>query len=172
LDTAVIKIDSSCPAGNSDCAKKRAKEIDNGKPSPYAICASACAFVLAGGIQRYASALTQVGVHQPQSFTTYVRLRRVYRVTISPYGRKTKTLISESKVGQNTVRTETNERQYREMREFLAAMGIGALLFHSLDDTRRTSLNKVHNEPEHGFGASAKCGSTRDGTYLSADNRG
>jgi hypothetical protein len=125
LDTAVIKIDSSCPAGDSDCAKKRAKGIDNGKPSPYAICASACAFVLAGGIQRYASALTQVGVHQPQSFTTYVRLRRVYRVTISPYGRKTKTLISESRVGQNTVRTETNERQYREMREFLAAMGIG-----------------------------------------------
>ena len=71
------------------------------------------------------SPLTQVGVHQPQSITTYVRLRRVYRVTISPYGRKTKTLISESKMGQNTVRTETNERQYREMREFLAAMGIG-----------------------------------------------
>jgi hypothetical protein len=126
LDTAVIKIDSSsCPAGDSDCAKKRAKGIDNGKPSPYAICASACAFVLAGGIQRYASTLTQVGVHQPQSFTTFMKLRRVYRVTISPYGRKTKTLISESKVGQNTVRTETNERQYRGMREFLAAMGIG-----------------------------------------------
>ena len=33
LDTAVIKIDSSsCPAGDSDCAKKRAKGIDNGKP--------------------------------------------------------------------------------------------------------------------------------------------
>jgi hypothetical protein len=125
LDTAVIKIDASCPAGDSDCAKKRAKGIDNGNPSPYATCASACVFVLAGGIQRYASASTQVGVHQPQSFTTYVRLRRVYRVTISPYGRKTKTLISESKIGQNTVRTETNERQYREMREFLAAMGIG-----------------------------------------------
>lgn len=126
LDTAVIKIDRpSCPAGDSDCAKKRAKGMENGNPSPYAICASACAFVLAGGTQRYAGPLTQVGVHQPQSFTTYVRLRRVYRVTISPYGHKTKTLISESKVGQNTVRTKTNERQYREMREFLAAMGIG-----------------------------------------------
>jgi hypothetical protein len=126
LDTAVIKIDSpSCPAGDSDCAKKQAKGMDNGNPSPYAICASACAFVLAGGTQRYAGPLTQVGVHQPQSFTTYVRLRRVYRVTVSPYGRKTKTLISESKIGQNTVRTETNERQYREMREYLVAMGIG-----------------------------------------------
>jgi hypothetical protein len=126
LDTAVIKIDSpSCPAGDGGCAKKQAKGMDYGNPSPYAICASACAFVLAGGTQRFAGPLTQVGVHQPRSFTTYTRLRRVYRVTVSPYGRRTKTLISESKISQKTVPTETSERQYREMREFLAAMGIG-----------------------------------------------
>jgi hypothetical protein len=126
LDTAVIKIDSpSCPAGDSDCAKKQAKGLDNGNPSPYAICASACAFVLAGGTQRFAGPLTHVGVHQPQSFTTYTRLRRVYRVTVSPYGHKTKTLVSESRISQKTVPTETTERQYREMRTYLAAMGIG-----------------------------------------------
>jgi hypothetical protein len=126
LDTAVIKIDSpSCPAGDSGCAKKQAKGMDNGSPSPYALCASACAFILAGGTQRFAGPLTQVGVHQPQSFTTYTRVRRVYRVTVSPYGGKTKTLLSESKVSQKTVPTQTSERQYRGMREFLAAMGIG-----------------------------------------------
>jgi hypothetical protein len=126
LDTAVIKIDSpSCPAGDSGCAKKQAKGMDNGTPNPYAICASACAFVLAGGIQRFAGPSTQVGVHQPRSFTTYTRLRRVYRVTVSPYGGRTKTLLSESKVSQKTVPTQTSERQYRDMREFLAAMGIG-----------------------------------------------
>lgn len=125
LDTAVIKINSpSCAAADSGCAKKQAKGIDNGNPSPYALCASACAFVLTGGIQRFAGPLTQVGVHQPRSFTTYVRLRRVYRVMVSPYGRTTKTLLSESKLGQKTIQTETNERQYRKMREYWAAMGI------------------------------------------------
>jgi hypothetical protein len=126
LDTAVIKIDSPyCPAGDSDCAKKRAKGIDNGNPSAYAICASACAFILAGGTQRFAGPLAQVGVHQPQSFMTYTRYRRVYRVTVSPYGGRTKTLVSESRISQKTVPTETSERQYRGMREFLAAMGVG-----------------------------------------------
>src|SRR5262249_4070063 len=49
---------------------------------------------------------------------------------------------------------------------------IGVLLFHALDDTGRASLNKAHNEPEHRFGASAKCRYTRAGTSLSAHDRG
>ena len=47
------------------------------------------------GTRRFADQRTQIGVHQPQSFATYSKIRRYYwRETVSPGGRRSKTLFA------------------------------------------------------------------------------
>ncbi len=125
LDVAVMKTEfAACAAGDAACRKQEAEGRFRGTPWDVAVCGSACTFVLGGGTRRFADQRTQIGVHQPQSFATYSKIRRYYwRETVSPGGRRSKTLFAV--VQRNTVPTKTGESQYKEIEQYFTSMGVG-----------------------------------------------
>ena len=82
LDVAVTKTGFvPCAPTDKACLKSAALGVLRGQPEAYhAICASACAFVLAGGQRRFVGLQALVGVHQLTSFETRIEVLRTYRV--------------------------------------------------------------------------------------------
>lgn len=64
-----------CPASAEDCGEARGSAESWG-----AYCASACTLVLAGGIERYVSPLSLIGVHQMTEVVSKIRVKRLYSV--------------------------------------------------------------------------------------------
>ena len=130
LDVAVAKTEVlSCRATDKECQKFAAKGGVRGQPQAYhSLCASACAFVLAGGVSRHVGDRTLVGVHQLTSFETRFKVLRTYRVETrkSWFGPPVikKTLLSERRLSQKTVETPTADSAYKKVKTYFAEMGI------------------------------------------------
>jgi hypothetical protein len=142
LDTAVIKTEfAACAAGDAVCAKQAVEQKFHTTLREMAYCASACAFVLAGGIRRFAGPWTQTGVHQIQSFTTYAKVLRYYRIRTGPDGYRSRTLDSERVLQRNTVRSETGEDRYSEIAQYFKSMGVGGNIMQLLRSAPNTSIH-------------------------------
>ncbi len=130
LDVAVAKTEVlSCRAADKDCQEFAAKGGVRGRPEAYhALCASACAFVLAGGVSRHVGSRTLVGVHQLTSFETRFKVLRTYRVETrkSWFGPPVvkKTLMSEKRLDQKTVETPTADSAYKKVKTYFTEMGV------------------------------------------------
>lgn len=136
LDVAVTKTElTACAANDKACRKTETENILHGHPVAYrSLCASACAFLLAGGTHRFVSPRTLVGVHQMTSFETRVKLLRTYRIERSggwfgaPVVTK-KTLVAEKRIAEKTVETPTKDSSYRKVQTYFEEMGVtGAIM--------------------------------------------
>ena len=130
LDVAVTKTEFvPCAPSDTACRKKIAKGGLIGTPKArLSYCASACAFILAGGVRRYVGPWTVLGVHQITSFQKHVRLLRTYQITTrrvwgAPVEVK-KTLIGEKTIAEKTVQTQTKSSTYENVRQHFVAMGV------------------------------------------------
>ncbi len=105
--------------------------IRTGKPNAYlAVCASACAFTLAGGTRRIVGRASLVGVHEVASYRTTIRILQKYKISQShflgvPTGAKKKILISSKKVSEKTEQVKTAETEYKKLAAYFSEMGIG-----------------------------------------------
>jgi hypothetical protein len=148
LDVAVARTTIS-PCLETDKACKSAKSGPArvaGKPSAdRARCASSCAFIMAGGIQRYASYRTPVGVHDIRSFQTTAQILQKFRIEKRlvwgvPVETK-RTLISQERVNQRTTETKTPQSAYAKIASFFAEMGIGEGIMPMIKTTPHSSIH-------------------------------
>jgi hypothetical protein len=122
LDVVVSRTElAPCPPGDAACRRSKAGRVRLGLPrAELAMCASSCAFILAGGTRRLVGPSAFVGVHQIRSFHIYAKVLRTYRM--APTGRR---LMSERTVTEKVVETRTPKRTYDQVRRYFADMGIG-----------------------------------------------
>ncbi len=132
LDIAVSKTDlQTCARSDAVCLARKVRGIRTGKPNAYlAVCASACAFTLAGGTRRIVGRASLVGVHEVASYRTTVRILQKYKISQShflgvPTGAKKKILISSKKVSEKTEQVKTAEVEYKKLAAYFSEMGIG-----------------------------------------------
>ncbi len=130
FDVAVTKTEfAPCAPTDTACRKTTAKGGLIGTPKArMSYCASACAFILAGGIRRYVGPWTVLGVHQITSFQKHVRLLRTYQITTrrvwgAPVEVK-RTLVNEKTIAEKTVQTQTKSSTYDNVRQHFVAMGV------------------------------------------------
>ena len=130
LDVVVTKtVFQNCAPKDAACNKLKALGIRLGLPEArISVCASSCAFILAGGVKRYVGPMTFVGVHQIVSFrTTWKVLQKFKVVTHRVFGvpvETTKTLVSSKKIDENTVKLTTSDEAYKKSAKYFAEMGI------------------------------------------------
>jgi hypothetical protein len=142
LDTAVIKTEfAACAAGDTACGKLEAERKFRATPQEVAGCASACTFVLAGGVRRFGGPWTRIGVHQLQSFMTYAKVLRNYRFMVWPDGHRSKTLISERVLQRKTVSGEAAEGRYNEVAQHFSSMGIAGNIMPLTRSAPNTSVH-------------------------------
>jgi hypothetical protein len=132
LDIVVSKTDfHACARSDAVCLARKVRGIRTGQPNAYlAVCASACAFTLAGGTRRIVGKASLVGVHEVASYRTTVRILQKYRISQShflgvPTGEKKKVLISSKKVSEKTEQVKTAEVEYKKLAAYFSEMGIG-----------------------------------------------
>jgi hypothetical protein len=125
LDVVVSRTElAPCEPGDTACRPATAGRVRLGVPrAELAMCASSCAFILAGGTRRLVGPSAFVGVHQIRSFRIYAKVHRTYR--IAPTGRQ---VVSERTVTEKIVETRTPKRTYDQVRRYFADMGIGAAI--------------------------------------------
>ena len=145
LDVAVTKtVFQPCKPEDDGCRKLKAQGIVLGLPEArISKCASACAFVLAGGNRRYVGAWTVVGVHQLHKVVTQV-LRKYRVVTRREFGvpvETKRTLVSEKKLSEQTVQTKSNDKAYDKVRKFWAEMGIDPSIMPLLMSAESNSIH-------------------------------
>lgn len=100
---ASTTIDACAGANLSACGPTK------GSADAYrAYCASACSLVLAGGVERYASPLSRIGVHQTITFLTHTRIVQHYKIYYRVVGGR-KEEISREIIDQK--RTQTTSKQ-------------------------------------------------------------
>jgi hypothetical protein len=122
LDVAVTStLFTPCAPADAGCRTARAGGVLTGLPQArLSKCASACAFILAGGTRRLVGAETFVGVHRIRSFYVYTRVLQTYRMTSSR-----KRLLSERRVARRVVETRTSKRVYDQIGRYFVEMGVG-----------------------------------------------
>ena len=132
LDIAVSKTElQTCAKSDAICLARKVRGIRTGKPNAYlAVCASACAFTLAGGTRRIVGRTSLVGVHEVASYRTTVRILQKYKISQSsflgvPTGAKKRILISSKKVSEKTEQVKTAEVEYKKLAAYFSEMGIG-----------------------------------------------
>jgi hypothetical protein len=109
------------PAGKS-CEDQRAAT------SFRAICASACTLLLAGGVRRYVSDSSFVGIHELMTVHTITHTVRRYEVLYHIIGGRkqevSRRLVSEQSSSHSTV-SEAAEELERSASDYFAEMGVG-----------------------------------------------
>ena len=121
----------TCARSDAICLARKVRGIRTGKPNAYlAVCASACAFTLAGGTRRIVGRTSLVGVHEVASYRTTVRILQKYKISQShflgvPTGEKKRILISSKKVSEKTEQVKTAEIEYKKLAAYFSEMGIG-----------------------------------------------
>ena len=145
LDVVVTKtVLQPCTFEDEACRKLKAKGVALGLPEArISKCASACAFVLAGGNRRHVGVWTVVGVHQLHKVVTQV-LRRYRIETRRQFGvpvETKRTLISEKKLSEETVQTKSTDKAYDKIRRFWADMGIDPSIMPLLMSAESTSIH-------------------------------
>jgi hypothetical protein len=130
LDVAVTKtVLAPCTPADTACRKLQAGGTLLGRPEArVTICASSCAFILAGGIKRYVGPWTAVGLHEIKSTATMRHFQRLYRVERryswgSPVEVR-RTLIREKTLSTQTVEMATGEKTYAKISKYFAEMGV------------------------------------------------
>ncbi|MBX9588165.1 MAG: hypothetical protein K2X43_02600 [Hyphomonadaceae bacterium] len=121
LDVVVARtVFTPCAAEDKACRKsKTGGELKGQAQAKSSKCASSCAFILAGGTQRFVGEGAVVGVHQ----ITMI-LRRYMILTRHSFGvpvETRKTLVSEQTAGQ---KNEHTRNTYGNIKRYLADMGI------------------------------------------------
>ena len=110
-----------------------------------AACASACVFILAGGVERHVSSLAHVGVHRMSKTYVHRKMLRRYQVTWRLVnGRKVeiaRKLVSEQIVNTGTSKGEGTKGDYSRIRRFFADMGMANDLMALLEATPN---EKIH----------------------------
>ena len=109
-----------CAPADTGCRKdKTGGELRGLAQATFSKCASSCAFVLAGGVNRLVGAGTAVGVHQ---ISMTVRRYQVWtRPSLGGPVETKKTLVSVQQVGQKNAYTRNT---YADIRKYLDEMGI------------------------------------------------
>jgi hypothetical protein len=127
LDIAVAKTRfESCQPTDAACQK--AKEFDGFRGAPddhLAICASACAYLFAGGVNRHVGYESFVGLHQ--STTRREQILTRYWVTTRRFAdgstQTTKT-ITDRRLIDLGIAAQTSEQEYRTVAAYLQEMGV------------------------------------------------
>jgi hypothetical protein len=100
---ASTTIDACARANPGACGPTR------GSADAYrAYCASACSFVLAGGVERYASPLSRIGVHQTVTYLTQTRIVQRYKIYYRVVGGQKKE-ISRAFIDEKRTQTTTTQ---------------------------------------------------------------
>jgi hypothetical protein len=111
-----------------------------------AICASACSLVLAGGVRRYISGHSFVGVHELMTLRTFTHtLRRyeiLYRIVGSRKQEISRRLVSEKSSTNSTV-SEGGEDLERSAADYFTEMGIGEPVLRLTAATPSISIRRL-----------------------------
>jgi hypothetical protein len=126
-----------CSPAEAACRKaKTGRELRGLAQASLSKCASSCAFILAGGMQRLVGPGTGVGLHQiSMTLRKYmVRTRHSFGVPVETQ----KTLVSEQAVQQGHGQTQ---RTYAKIRQFFSEMGIGQDAMSLILSTPNTEIH-------------------------------
>ncbi len=143
LDVGVAKtVFTPCAQGASACRKDRGKAPLRGSPDPgFSVCASACAFVLAGGKRRFVHVPAFVGVHRGEMIQT--KVLHVFRLT--PYRADDGTVRIQKKLVEERVMSErhlaTPVTTFNAYAKYFTEMGVEKQIMPLLLDTPN---NAVH----------------------------
>jgi hypothetical protein len=127
------------PAGKT-CADQRAST------SLRAICESACTLLLAGGVRRYVSASSFVGVHELMTVRTVTQTLRRYQILYRIIGARkqevSRRLVSEKSSTNSTV-SEAGEDLERSAADYFANMGVGEPALRLTAATPSVSIRRL-----------------------------
>lgn len=157
LDVVVGKTEfAKCAARDAACRKLGAKGARLGSPvAKGSVCASACPFVLAGGVRRLAGPGGAIGVHRISSFQVMTKVLRQYRVVNrTEWGipvAQEKKLVSEKTLSKTMVPTVTTDKTYAELRAFFAEMGISADIMPLVQRTPSDTMRWLTSREVMGF---------------------
>jgi hypothetical protein len=145
LDVAVARTRfASCRPDDSACQKNKDFKGFIGSPEArLALCASACAYLFAGGINRYVGFGAFVGLHQSTNKRTQVLI--LYRVTTRhfPDGRtETTKTVTDRHVMDMGSAAQTSEQEYKNVIGYLDEMGVASKEF--LDIVVATPASTIH----------------------------
>jgi hypothetical protein len=111
-----------------------------------AICESACSLVLAGGVRRYVSGYSVVGVHELVALRTVTRTLRRYEILYHIVGGRklevSRRLVSEESSSHSTV-SEAGEDLERSAADYFAEMGVGEPVVRLTALTPSTSIRRL-----------------------------
>ena len=146
LDVAVVRtVFGDCAETDKTCNAKLKADGASGRPEPvYAICASACPIILAGGVRRLAANWSHIGLHQIWETKTLLGIRKYYRV----YQRLrdgvpvevSRKLVGEKTVSRKTVEESAKARDYKPVMAYFKAMGVGEGVLPLMQSTEHTSI--------------------------------
>jgi hypothetical protein len=145
LDVAIAAtVFKPCPANDLGCRQPAKRTLPGVATMTRARCASACAFILAGGVNRYVGPHAVVGVHQFRSFHTTAQVLRRYRIFTRPTWsgpqEVRRELISEKRVNVKTVETRTPDSAYADVSRYFAEMGITPAIMPMVKATPSTTM--------------------------------
>jgi hypothetical protein len=126
------------PCAPADAACRKAKtggELRGLPKAQLSKCASACAFLFAGGMRRFVGEGTSVGVHQ---VSATLRWYHVFRRPSFGGPIETRKIVSVRKIGQ---KHEFTQNTYANLRQYFAEMGIGEEIMPMIQSTPN---NKIH----------------------------
>ncbi len=130
LDVVVTKtVIEPCAADTAICQSLKARGFETGRPEArISKCASACAFVLAGGVRRFVGGWTLVGLHEIKAISTLRLVRQHYRLeqptASSAQSAPHKRIIKEELLKVETREGPAEERTYIKVARYFADMGI------------------------------------------------
>jgi len=152
LDVVVSRsISMACLASTTPCTSSQPPGgAEAAISAQYSVCASACTLILAAGQQRLTPTWTRIGVHEMWEFRTFVRLKRLFRVTRKieqgvpvEVSRK---LISEKQVSSKIVEGEATHNDYKPVGAYLKEMGIDQSLMPLMLATPHDQIHWMTND--------------------------
>lgn len=145
LDVFVTKTAvKPCRSGDAACTKRNRRDVHTALPdSRLSLCASSCAFILAGGVHRHVGGPTLVGLHQITTYRVLTRVLQKYKVVTSyqtgvPV--TTKSLVSQKTLSQSKQTTGTSKATYDKIRTYFVEMGIAESVMPILMSTPNSSI--------------------------------
>ena len=158
LDIAVARtFVIPCAASEPGCRKTKAASAARGLPDEaFAVCASACAFVLAAGSRRFVGPRAFVGVHQVMLMQTFNKVLRTYQLTVRPSasGRPIveKKLIATEIVSRKVVPKTAPQSTYARIEAYFAEMGVTRQIMPMLQDTPHAAVRWLTPDELKGTG--------------------
>jgi hypothetical protein len=151
LDIAVARTAFvPCAPKDAACVKNRANDMMQGRPDDtLAICASACAFVLAAGDRRFVGMRAYVGVHQILLLQTFSKVMQTFKVTLvrSSTGapKVKKELVGTKIIARRTVPKKAPASVYDRVERYFAEMGVDQRINGLLQKTPNASVHWLNH---------------------------